>query len=63
VTNLGDECTQPYVTQEDYEKSLNTQQPSDTNDDINNIDVPDYQEVTDLIMAEVQPRYNLRSKN
>jgi hypothetical protein len=63
VTNLGDDCTQPYVTKEDYEKSLNTQQPSDTDDDINNIDVPDYQEVTDSIMAEVQPRYNLRSKN
>jgi hypothetical protein len=24
VTNLGDECTQPYVTKEYYEKSLNT---------------------------------------
>ena len=25
VTNLGDDCTQSYVTKEDYEKSLNTQ--------------------------------------
>jgi hypothetical protein len=63
VTNLGDDYTQPYLTKEDYENSLNTQQPSNKDDDIDNTDVSAYQEITDSIMAEVQPRYNLRSKN
>jgi ribonuclease HI len=63
VTNLGDDCTQPYLTKEDYENSLNTQQPSNKDEDINNTDFVVCQETTDSIMAEVQPRYNLRSKN
>jgi hypothetical protein len=62
VTNLGDYCTQPYVTKEDYEKSLNTLQPSNEDDDINNIDFIVCQETTDSMMVEVQLRYNLRSK-
>jgi hypothetical protein len=63
VTNLGDDCTQPYVTKEDYERSLNITQPSYQDDDINNNDFTVCQETTDFIMAETQPRYNLRSKN
>jgi hypothetical protein len=63
VTNLGDDYTQPYLTKEDYKKSLNIQLPSNKDEDINNTDVSVYQEITDSIMAEVQPRYNLRSKN
>jgi hypothetical protein len=63
VTILGDDCTQPYITKEEYEKYLSTQQPSNANDDINNTYVSDHQEVTDSIMVEVQPRYNLRSRN
>jgi hypothetical protein len=42
---------------------LNTQQPSNKDEDINNTNVSIYQEITDSIMVEVQPRYNLRSKN
>ena len=38
VTNLGDHCTQLYLTKEYYENSLNTQQPSNKDDDINNTD-------------------------
>jgi hypothetical protein len=53
VTNLGDECTQPYVTKENYEKSLNTQQPSNEDDDINNTDFVVCQETTDSVMAEI----------
>jgi hypothetical protein len=63
VTNLGDDCTQPYLTKEDCEKALNTQQPSNKDEDINNVDVFVYTEITNSIMVEVQPRYNLRSKN
>jgi hypothetical protein len=63
VTNLGDDCTQPYLTKEYCEKSLNNQQPSNKDEDINNVNVFVYIEITNSIMAEVQPRYNLRSKN
>jgi hypothetical protein len=63
VTNLGDNCTQLYVTKKYYKKSLKTPQPSNEDDDINNIDSIVCQEKTDSIMVEIQPRYNLRSKN
>jgi hypothetical protein len=62
VTNLGDDCTQPYLTREDYEKSLNTQQSSIEGEERDYTDLCSYQEETDMIMVEVQPRYNLRSK-
>jgi hypothetical protein len=63
VTNLGDDCTKPYLTKEYYEKSLNTQKSSNKEEDINNTDFTVCQETIDSIMAKVQPRYNLRSKN
>jgi hypothetical protein len=62
VMNLGDDCTQPYLTREDYEKSLNTQQSSIEGEERDYMDLCSYQEETGMIMAEVQPRYNLRSK-
>jgi hypothetical protein len=62
VTNLGDDCTQPYVTKEDYERLLNTPQPSNEEDDINNNDFIVCQEMFDSMIAGVQARYNLRSK-
>jgi hypothetical protein len=42
---------------------VNTEQPSNKDDDINNTDVSVYQEMTDSIMVEVQHKYNLRPKN
>jgi hypothetical protein len=63
VTNLGDDCTQPYVTKEDYEKLLNTPQPSNEEDDINNNDFVVCQEMSNSMIVGVQARYNLRSKN
>jgi hypothetical protein len=62
VKNLGEDCTQPYVTKEDYEKSFNTQQLSNKDDDLKNTVFDVCQETTNFVMAEVQPRYNLRSK-
>jgi hypothetical protein len=62
VMNLGDDCTQPYLTKEDYEKSLNTQQSSIEGEERDYTDLCSYQEEIGMIMAEVQPRYNLRSK-
>jgi hypothetical protein len=63
VTNFGDDCTQPYLTREDYEKSLNTQQPSNKGEESDHTDLCESQQETEMIMAEIQPKYNLRSKS
>jgi hypothetical protein len=63
VANFGDDCTQPYLTREDYEKSLNTQQPSNKGEEGDHTDLCESQPETEMIMAEFQPKYNLRSKS
>jgi hypothetical protein len=59
---LGDDCTRPFLTREDYEKSLNTQQSSIEGEERDYTELCSYQEETGMIMVEVQSRYNLRSK-
>jgi hypothetical protein len=51
VNNLGDDCMQPHLTKEDYEKSLNTERPLTEDDNINNTDDSTYQGMADTIMA------------
>jgi hypothetical protein len=63
VTNFGDDCTQPYLTREDYEKYLNTQQPSNKGEEGDHTDLCESQKETKMIMVEIQPKYNLRSKS
>jgi hypothetical protein len=63
VNNLGDDCVQPHLTKEDYERSLNTEQPSNKDNNINNAGDSTYQGMVDTIMAELQHKYNLRPKN
>jgi hypothetical protein len=63
VNNLGDDCIQPHLTKEDYERSLNTEQPSNKDNNINNTDDSTYQGMVDTIMVELQHKYNLRPKN
>ena len=62
VNNLGDDCIQPHLTKEDYEKSLNTEQSSGEDNNLNNADDLAYQGMVDTIMAELQHKYNLRPK-
>jgi hypothetical protein len=54
VSNLGDDCIQPHLMKEDYEKSLNTKQSSGEDNNLNNADDPAYQGMADTIMAELQ---------
>jgi hypothetical protein len=63
VTNFSDDCTQPYLTREDYEKSLNMPQSSNKGEEDNHTDLCESQPETEMIMAEFQPKYNLRSKS
>ena len=53
VNNLGDDCIQPHLTKEDYEKSLNTEQSSVEDNNLNDADDPSYQGIVDTIMAEL----------
>ena len=48
---------------DDYEKSLNTEQSSVEDNNLNNTDDPSYQGMVDTIMAELQHKYNLMPKN
>jgi hypothetical protein len=63
VTNFGDDCTQPYLTREDYEKSLNMQKLVNKGEEGDHTDLCEYQPETEMIMVEFQPKYNLRSKS
>jgi hypothetical protein len=63
VNNLWDDCIQPHLMKEDYEKSLNTEQSSVEDNSLNNADDPTYQGMADTIMVELQHKYNLRPKN
>jgi hypothetical protein len=63
VTNLGANCTQPYLTREDYGKSLNTPQPLNKGEEGDHSDLCESQPETEMLMAEFQPKYNLRSKS
>ena len=57
------DCSQPYLTREDYEKSLNPPQPSNEDEEGDHTDLCVSQPETEMIMAEFQPKYNLRSKS
>jgi hypothetical protein len=71
VNNLGDDCVQPHLgddfvqphlTKEDYERSLDIEQPSNKGNNINNMGDSTYQGIVDTIMVELQHKYNLRPK-
>ena len=51
------------MTREDYEKSLNTPQPSNEDEEDDHTDLCVSQPETEMIAAEFQPKYNLISKN
>jgi hypothetical protein len=63
VTNFGDDCSQPYLTREDYEKSLNMPQSSNESEEGDHTEICESQSETEIMMADFQPKYNLRSRN
>ena len=63
VTNFGDDCSQPYLTREDYEKSLNMPQLLNESEEGDHTEICESQPETEIMMAEFQQRYNLRSKS
>jgi hypothetical protein len=63
INNLGDDCVQPHLTKEYYEKSMNTEQSSVEDNNLNNTDDFSYQDMANTIMVELQHKYNLRPRN
>jgi hypothetical protein len=63
MNNLGDDCQEPFLTKQDYEKSLNTEYWSNHDESINNTEEYAYQGITDNIMVELQQKYNLRPRD
>jgi hypothetical protein len=62
INNLGDDCVQPHLMKEYYEKSLKIEQSSVEDNNLNNVDDFAYQGMVDTIMAEIQHKYNLRPR-
>jgi hypothetical protein len=60
---LSDDCQEPYLTRQDYEKSLNTEYWSNNDESINITEDSAYQGIVDNIMAELQQKYNLRPRD
>ena len=63
VTNFGDDYIQPYLTGEDYEKSLNVPETPNESEEGDHTENCESQPETEIMMAKFQPRYNLRSKS
>jgi rRNA maturation endonuclease Nob1 len=63
MNNLGDDCQEPFLTRQDYEKSLNTEYRSNNDESINITEDYAYQGITDNIMVELQQKYNLRPRD
>jgi ribonuclease HI len=60
---LGDDNRYPYVSRQDYEASLMRESKSEDTINDNATDDYAYQSVADDIIADLQGRYNLRSRN
>jgi hypothetical protein len=63
VTNFGDDCSQPYMTQKDYKNSLNVLEMQYESEESDHTENHESQPKIETMIAEFQPRYNLRSKN
>jgi hypothetical protein len=63
MNNLGDDCQQPHLTRQDYERSLKAEHRSNNDDSINITEDSSYQGIVDNIMAELQQKYNLRPRS
>jgi hypothetical protein len=63
MNNVGDDCQEPYLTRQDYEKSLNTKYRFENDENKNIAKDSAYQGIVDNIMDEIQQKYNLRPRN
>jgi hypothetical protein len=63
INNLGNDSKSPYLSKQDYERSLNKEIRSE--DDVSNDTFEDlaYQGIVDDIIAELHENYNLRPRN
>jgi hypothetical protein len=62
VNNFSDEDQELHLTRQDYEISLDQEPMSSNEESINNPGESPYQGITDIIMAKLQHKYNLRPR-
>jgi len=63
INNFNDVCQEPYLTRQDYEKSLNVEYRSNNDESINITEDYAYQGIIDNIMVKLQHKYNLRPRD
>jgi hypothetical protein len=63
INNLGDDCLQPFLTRQYYEKSATTKHKSEINKNRSITEDSTYQGIADDIMAKIHQKYNLRPRN
>jgi hypothetical protein len=63
MNNLDDDCPEPHLMRQEYERSLNTEYRLNNDDSINITTYSVDQGIVDNIMAELQQKYNLRPKD
>jgi hypothetical protein len=63
INNLGNDCLQPFLTRQDYEKSTTTKHRYENNKNNGITKDSTYQGIADDIMAELHQKYNLRPRN
>jgi hypothetical protein len=63
INNLGDECMQPYLPRQDYEKLLKKENRSENNQNSSTLEDSTYEGIEDGIMVELQQKYNLSPRN
>jgi hypothetical protein len=63
MNNLGDDCQEPHLTRQYYERSLDAEYRFNNDDSINITGDSAYQGITDNIMAKLQQKYNLRPRD
>jgi hypothetical protein len=63
INNLGDDNKSPYLSRQDYEKSLNKEIRSEDNVSNDTSEDLSYQGIADDIIAELHEKYNLIPRN
>ena len=63
INNIGEDCLQPFLTRQDYEKYATKKHRSKNNKNNGIMEDSTYQGIADNIMAELHQKYNLRPRN
>jgi hypothetical protein len=63
LNHLSDDDLEPHLTRKDYEKSLDLESMFNNEERINNMGESSYQGIVNLVMVELQQKYDLRPRD